>query len=274
MQRFPISFVFEMQNHPLAKPMAMDTYRISFLPLNVAHGPLKDIRLRQMLQYAFPYKALIEDYYQGMCDPAVGPLHPNFLKDETLQPFEQDLEKAKALREEAGYGPGELKLTYLYPTGGEEQKQPGILLQDALRKIDVELQVDTIPWANIVERVASGAENAPDVMTLINSPTVVDPGIGLLESLFHSVNAGGPYNWGRYSNPEFDKLLDEAQRTLDDEKRLEMYRQAQRMLIDDAAGVFLCHPDRWVLLNRDVEGYWFDPIGMEWQPWYDMYWTK
>ena len=274
MQRFPISFVFETEDHPVARPISMRTYRVSFLPLNVAHGPLQDIRLRKMLLYAFPYEALVEDYYQGMAPPAAGPLHPKFVDDPTLEPMEQDLDKAKEFLEEAGYKPGELTLTYLYPTGGEEQKQPGILLQDALRQIGVELQVDTIPWANIVERVASGPENAPDIMTLINSPKSAEAGPGLLEQFWHSANAGRPYNWGYYINPEIDELLAEAERTVDDEERLEIYRQLQRMGLEDVAGIFICYPDRWVLVSRDLGGYWFDPIGMEWQPWYDMYWKK
>jgi peptide/nickel transport system substrate-binding protein len=227
-----------------------------------------------MLQYAFPYDDLASGFYQGLCDPAAGPLHPNFLNDPTLPLFEQDLDKAKSLLEEAGYGPGELTLTFVWDTGGVEKKPPGLLLQDALAQIGVTLEMEEIPFASIMERTASGAENTADIMTLIQSPTNADPGVGLLESIFHSVNAGGPWNWGHYKNPEFDTLIDAAQKTVDEEERLDMYREAQKLLIEDAAALFLCHPDRWVVMNKDVGGFWFDPIGTEWQPWYDMYWLE
>jgi peptide/nickel transport system substrate-binding protein len=273
MWRFPISYLSEFENSPLVKTQVVPEFRISLLPLNVAHGPLQDIRLRQMLQYAFPYDAYIE-YYRGMASPAPGPINPQFLEDDTLQAPVQDLDRAAELLAEAGYAPGELTLRYVYPTGGEEQRQPGILLQDALAQIGVNLVVDTIPWASIVELVASGAENAPDVMTLINSPKGTDPGVAFLVQFYHSVNSGRNYNWSRYNNPEVDALLDQAIRTVDQEARYELYRQAQRLIVADAPSVFLAYPNRWVAMNRNLSGFWFSPISQPGIPWYEMYWEE
>jgi peptide/nickel transport system substrate-binding protein len=271
---YPISYFSELRYNPVIKSTTAPSYRVSLLPLNVAHGPLKDIRLRQMLQYAFPYDAYLQ-YYAGFAEPAVGPITPRFLSCPGLKPYTQDLEKAKALLAEAGYKPGELTLSYIWPTGGgEEQKQPGILLQDALRQIGVNLTVETIPWANIVERVAAGADKTPDIMTLINAPKSTDPGAAFLLQFYHSSNAGKTYNWGRYINPEFDKLLDEAMATPDQTKRYEMYCKAQDMVLADATHVYLAYPPFFLALNTDVGGFWMDPIGVQYFPWYDMYWTK
>jgi peptide/nickel transport system substrate-binding protein len=271
---YPLSYFAELKNNPVVRSLSAPAYRVSLLPLNVASGPLKDVRLRRMLQYAFPYKAYVQ-YYQGFAEPAVGPITPRMLKCDGTKPFEQDLDKARALLAEAGYKPGQLTLTYTWPTGGgEEQKQPGILLQDALRQIGVNLVVDTIPWANIVERVAAGAERAPDIMTLINTPVSTDPGKAFLWQFYHSSNQGRAYNWGRYSNPTFDKLLDEAMDTVNQKRRLEAYCKLQTMVLDDATHVYLAYPPFFVALNRDVDGFWMPTIGVNWWPWYDMYWTK
>jgi ABC-type transport system substrate-binding protein len=134
--------------------------------------------------------------------------------------------------------------------------------------------VDTIPWSNIVERVASGPENTPDIMTLINTPKSTDPGAAFLWQFYHSMNVGKQYNWGRYSNPEFDAKLDEAMATLDQEKRYEMYCELQEMLLEDASHVYLVYPPFFPAINNDVGGHWQDPIGVNWGPWYDMYWKK
>lgn len=273
MWRFPISYLRDMEGVEIVKTQIVPEYRISLLPLNVTHGLLQDIRLRQMLQYAFPYEAYIE-YYQGHASPAYGPINPLFMADDSLTPFTQDLDRAAELLAEAGFGPGELSLRYVYPTGGEEQRQPGILLQDALSQIGVNLAVDTIPWAQIVETVASGAENAPDIMTLINSPKGTDPGVAYLVQFYHSVNAGGQYNWSRYINPEVDSLLDAAIQEVDEETRYDMYRQAQRLILDDAVTVYLAYPNRWVAMNSELGGFWFSPIGQPGIPWYDMYWEE
>jgi peptide/nickel transport system substrate-binding protein len=270
MTRTPIEYVFDLQNSPVVQPVSFRSVRISYLPLNTARGMLTDKRLRQALVYAFPYSLLRVGYYHNLAVPAAGPLHSRMLNDPTLHPVEQDLDKAKKLLAEAGYATGGFTLTYTYPTGGEEQKIPGVLLQDALRKLNIRLELNEIPFANIIQLV-SKLETTPDVMTLINSPITGDPGVGVLESLFDSVNAGSFYNWGWYKNPRVDALLATAAGTVDERARLDLYRQVQRIVIDDAAGVFLTFPDRWAIINRKLKGYTFAPIGLEWDDWYHMY---
>jgi len=270
MTRTPIEYVFDLKNHPVAQPLTFRTVRISYLPLNTSRGLLKDKRIRQAIVYAFPYYLLRVGYYRGLAVDAAGPLHSRLLDHPGLRPIQQDLEKARKLLAEAGYPNGGFTLTYFHPTGGEEQKIPGILLKDALRKLNVTLELNEVPFPNIIQLV-SKVETTPDVMTLINSPITGDPGVGLLESLFHSVNAGAAYNWGWYKNPKYDELLDKAFRTVDERTRMELYQQAQQLVVDDAAGVFLTFPDRWWIVNRRLRGYYFTPIGLEWEDWYHLY---
>jgi peptide/nickel transport system substrate-binding protein len=271
---YPISYFADLRNNPVVRSLSTPAYRVSLLPLNLAHGPLKDIRLRRMLQYAFPYKAYIQ-YYEGFAEPAVGPITPKMLSCPGAKPFEQDLDKAKAALAEAGYKPGQLTLTYTWPTGGgEEQKQPGILLQDALRQIGVNLQVDTAPFATLIDRVAAGPDKAPDIMTLINTPKNTDPGAAFLLQFYYSKNQGKAYNWGYYNNPTFDKALDEAMTIASQKRRFDAYCGLEKTVLDDVTHVYLAYPPFFVALNRDVDGFWMDPVGVNWWPWYDMYWKR
>lgn len=274
MMYFPVAFYFAAQQNPNLNAMSFDSNRVSYLPLNVSYGPLSDVRLREMLKYAFPYDALVDDYYQGLATKAFGPLHSSMIEDPELEEPVQDLERAAALLADAGYAPGELKLVFVHPAGQDEQKQPGIILQDALRQIGVELDVQAVPWASIVELVGGGPETTPDILQLINGPVISEPGIGLLESLFHSINAGNYYNWGHYINPEFDALLEQAQTTADSEARSDIYREAQRVLVDDVAGIFLAHPKFQAITTADVGGYWSYPFGAGFIPWYDLYFEQ
>ncbi|MDI6814245.1 MAG: hypothetical protein QMD10_12010, partial [Desulfitobacteriaceae bacterium] len=164
-------------------------------------------------------------------------------------------------------------LTYYWPSGGSEQKMPGIMLQDALRGLGVELKMVEMPWPSIVERVTK-KETLPDVMTLINTPFAADPASGLLHQFYHSSRVGATYNWGWYVNPKVDQLLDEAERTLDDVKRLDLARQIQQIVIDDAAGIFIAYPKKWFIVSKGLKGVKYNLISMEWYPWYDMYIEK
>jgi len=79
-----------------------------------------------------------------------------------------------------------------------------------------------------------------------------------LEVLFGS---GSEYNIGEYSNPEVDALLKAAGSEQDAEKSLELYRQAEQMIIDDAACIPLWADKNYVLVKPYVSGYSLNPLG-------------
>jgi peptide/nickel transport system substrate-binding protein len=272
MTLFPISYMTELKDSARVDPTWFPAQKIVIMPLNVAHGPLTDIRLRRMVSLAFPYEDHIRNYYQGHAVRAAGPVNPSLMEDPSLKPVQQDLARAKALLSEAGFGPGQLTLTGVSNAGEDEVRQVMVVLQDALRQIGVTLKLTEMPFANITQAVASGATNTPDIMILGNSPKGADPGVAVLQQFFYSKNKGQPYNWGHYSNPTVDKLLEDGQQTLNESQRLEIYRQAQRAAVEDVPALYIAFPDRWNLLAKSVGGYWLYPLGPDRLPWYDMYW--
>ena len=77
--------------------------------------------------------------------------------------------------------------------------------------------------------------------------------------LFHS---GAQQNLGKYSNPELDALLEAARVERDVDRRIEMYQQAERMIVEDAAGIFLDHGLSFVLVKPHIQGYVLTPIAV------------
>ena len=75
--------------------------------------------------------------------------------------------------------------------------------------------------------------------------------------LFHS---GSPQNNGGYSNPELDALLEAARVERDVTKRIGMYQQAERLIVNDAAALFTAHSLSYQLVKPYVKGYIFTPI--------------
>jgi oligopeptide transport system substrate-binding protein len=75
--------------------------------------------------------------------------------------------------------------------------------------------------------------------------------------LFHSNSS---QNSGGYSNPELDSLLEAARVERDVAKRIEMYQQAEQILVDDAAALFTVHWLSYELVKSYVQGYVFTPI--------------
>ena len=72
-----------------------------------------------------------------------------------------------------------------------------------------------------------------------------------LDLLFHSSSA---LNHTRYSNPEVDRLLEEARVELDAAGRLQTYRQAEELIVADAPWVPIAHSVDYVLTKPYVKG--------------------
>ena len=82
---------------------------------------------------------------------------------------------------------------------------------------------------------------------------------GFLEPLF----ATGSYsNPSFYSNPEVDKLLAAYKTTADPAKRDEMYREMQRLIVDDAPWIFAFHGQINTGVRKHVKGYRANSAGM------------
>jgi oligopeptide transport system substrate-binding protein len=79
-----------------------------------------------------------------------------------------------------------------------------------------------------------------------------------LDILFHS---GADNNYGEYSNPEVDALLERAGVEQDSTLSMELYQQAEQLLVEDAACLPLCFGQNYVLIKPYVTGYRLNPLG-------------
>jgi len=80
-----------------------------------------------------------------------------------------------------------------------------------------------------------------------------------LDILFHS---GAENNYGDYSHPEVDTLLEKAGVEPDNDLSLELYQQAEQLLVEDAACLPLWFGKNYVLVKPYIKGYELDPLGI------------
>ena len=80
-----------------------------------------------------------------------------------------------------------------------------------------------------------------------------------LDILFHSDTDN---NYGEYSNPEVDALLEMANVEPDNELSLKLYQQAEQKLVEDAACLPLWFGENYILVKSYVKGYELNPIGL------------
>ena len=70
-------------------------------------------------------------------------------------------------------------------------------------------------------------------------------------------------NFMNYKSEEFDKLFNEAYATVDEDKKAELYKEAEMVLAQDAVNVFIEDPADFVAVNSKLAGYQFYPIAAQ-----------
>ena len=222
-------------------------------------GPLADLKVRQAMLHAFPYDAMLE-VMQHFAEPMKSPLSPDMLGYcEVFEP-KQDLEKARELLAEAGYPDGGFELKQAYRFANEPRRQAAQLYQEALAELGIEVILEDIEWGVFVQ-----AQKQKDTAYDMSSLWVLTPvpyGGAQLFLIGHSSQQGIGRNWAFYDNPEFDALLDEAQRlSPEDPKVNELLCEAQRILIEDVVVIPIMASQRMDLTRTELKGLEYDPYG-------------
>jgi glutathione transport system substrate-binding protein len=236
----PPMFAEALSRNPKVKLLNGSEVRVFWVALNLQKKPLDDIRVRQALNYATDRKALVRTQLRGFGTPANSPLAPaDFAYDPQTKGYPYDLERAKTLLAEAGYGNGfALKIAV---------QEPDVDLVEALQGM----------WANIhVNLEIEGMEHGVFSQAIFGSPKQkAEQGIDCVFASWAADNTDPDYqlaplyrsnqwspsgaNLGFYANPHLDVLLESAAAELNEAKRISLYREAQQIISDDAPHVLL-----------------------------------
>lgn len=225
-------------------------------------GLLNNVRLsadvREALVLSFPYDDVVDNLYGGEATRAVGPIPQTIWGAAAGVSLPQtDLDRAAELL--TGAGVQDLSLTYSYDVGEVEQEQIGEVWKANLASIGVDLVLEPLTWDARWEIAQGDPANAQDIFTMFWYPTYVTP-TDFLYSLYRSEEAPF-FNLGYYSNPDFDALLDTADATsgTDTDAASEIFQQAQQILIEDNAAVFMLDVPSVSVISADLAGYTPNP---------------
>lgn len=237
-------------------PDALKTWpylRNEYIGFNLTRPPFKDnVKLRQALSWAVDREGIVRDLYEGAATSAGGILPPGMPgRDDSISGYGFDLEKAASLLAEAGYpaGKGLPEITLWY-NNNEMHQQNVQYIQSTFKKIGVTVRLKSLDWPAYLKACDS---LEPDMYRLGWVADIPDPD-NFLFTLLDSSQIGPPGNYSGYSNPAFDSLVREARRSTDNEHRMELYHQAERIAIDDACWIMLMYSQQRILFNPSYEG--------------------
>jgi peptide/nickel transport system substrate-binding protein len=249
-----VDFVDWMSVDDIAAVTAMEgfmaapgpTLTVYDVKMNTADGPTADANLRKAIAYAVDYESMAA-IWSGQAPLLNGPLPPS-LSTRPEPMYRLDLDMARQYLAQSAYPDG-VALEYVYVVGLEDERRTGLVLQDSLAEIGIEITITPVPWADAVATFADPT-TSPDLFPLYSGTAFADPD-NYLWGAFHSSQAGQWTNPGHYSNPEVDALLEQARAVTDPAARTALYAQAEELILNDTPNLFIgANPEDHILGPR------------------------
>ena len=211
---------------------------VRFYGFNTRTKPLSDRRVRQAIVHAIDREAIIQNVYFGQYALARGVLPPGTLGfNPRLAGYPYDPQKARELLAQAGY-PGGRGLPPL-AIWSSVKRNDVVLEHEQIKRslaaagIAVEIHYET-NWVSFSKMVDEG--KLP-IFLWAWYADVPDPD-NFLTKLFHSRSAR---NFFGYANVVVDDLLASARTAGDPQRRVELYRRAEQLILEDAPIVPFFH---------------------------------
>ncbi|MFT2711561.1 ABC transporter substrate-binding protein [Clavibacter sp. Sh2036] len=214
------------------------------IPMLATSDEFRDPLVRQAMKLAYDPEQIVATALQGTGTPARdNPVPPSLAAFVDVErPYDPD--QAKALLAKAGMAG--LK-TEIHTSSYESVFTPmAVAYRDQVKAAGIDLTV----------RSSSADSYFTEIW--MQKPLMVSywfTGRPIDQVLNQIFRTGSSYNESAWSNPTFDALLDDARATMDDAKRLMLYQDAQRLVVEDSADMTPMFGDRLVGISRDVVNY-------------------
>ena len=211
---------------------------ITYLNFNTGDPAVADPRMRRALAQLVDQKSIVDDLYRGVDQVATSILLPSSwaYSASIKQPAYNPAEAAKALdalgwKDTNGDGIRDKdgkKLTVVLSTHSEDPNRVQTLefMQSVFQQAGVEAQLRISDWPSFSTGYVQKSQHQVALLGWLN---IVDPD----RLMFSQFTTNGPLNWGKYSNPEVDALLDTGRKSLDLEARKTAYQKAAAILAND-----------------------------------------
>ncbi|KLT66697.1 ABC transporter substrate-binding protein [Pedobacter sp. BMA] len=226
----------------------------------VKNSPLKIKKIRQAINYAIDRDKLIKYLRNGIGIAATSGFVPKGMPgfDSTkVHGYTYDQKKAAHLLTEAGFpeGKGLPEITLNTTTTYKDLIE---FIQGELTAVGIKVKIDVSPSSSLRELMAKNHVN------FFRGSWLADYADGEnFLSMFYSKNKvpNGP-NYFAFYNKEFDRLFEQSYYEADNEKRFELYRKMDQMVMDFSPVVPLFYDQSVVMLQNNISGYAYNPLSL------------
>ncbi len=213
---------------------------VGYLGLTNTRPPFDKVEVRQAINHAINKQAIVDAFFEGRAEVAKNPMPPVISGyNDDIKGYDFNPEKAKELLAKAGLPDGfEMELWAMpvprpYMPDGQKVAE---VIQSNLADIGVKAKIVSFEWATYLEKARNGEADA----FMLGWTGDNGDADNFLYVLLDQDNIGSN-NYAYYKNDALHKLLIEAQSEINEDKRNELYGQAQEIIFEDAPWVPLAH---------------------------------
>ncbi|MET3504272.1 ABC transporter substrate-binding protein [Halalkalibacter oceani] len=230
-----------------------------FLVMNNGREPLQDVKVRQALNFAIDKESLANELLDKNGNAAKGLFAETvpFVNEQNSPGYAYDLDKAKELLREAGYGEddNQLKLKLVLQTEEfPEWKQIAEMIQSDFNQAGIEVTLDSMESAAYYDNLWEKQDY--DLFIYRTYADGLNPQ-GFLDALF-TINEQG--TGVGFTDPTLSEHIHEAAKALSDEDRQAAYNTVLSYMHDNAVTVPLFYPNEIVVRDAGLEGFGWGAI--------------
>ena len=222
----PVEELSRFDKHPRVRPEKVEGVRMYFLAMNLSHKPFDNKLVRQAINYAVDPSVIIKHIYEGNGYVMNGPLGSNVIGfDPKMKRYPLDVKKSRELLTKAGYPNGlEVKL-YFSPDRYPKAREVCQVIADQLGKAGIKTEL--VSQEFVVFWGKEGVNGGKLPFYYVGRPAID------ADTVYDQYYRSGVTKRVEYKNAEFDRLIDEEQKTGDPKKRIALMQQAGRILMED-----------------------------------------
>jgi oligopeptide transport system substrate-binding protein len=232
---------------------------VDYIGFNCKEAPFNDPDIRQAFCLAIDKDKIVDLTYRNMTQKAEGILPPGIPGyNANVTGLDFDVSKAQALIKASTYG----SATNLPPItitvageGGNTDQVIQSLVYQWQQNLGVNVQVRELDPEVYYSELSQEVDQMYSTGWIADYPYPQD----FLDILFSS---GSSYNYGGYSNPQFDALIQQANGESDQTKAFALYQQAEQLMINDGACLPLTFGQNYLLIQPWVKGLTVNALGI------------
>jgi peptide/nickel transport system substrate-binding protein len=222
------------------------------------HPVLGEVVMRRALAMAIDRNAVVRNAYDSLAALSYGPFtRALWAADTTIMQLPFSVDSARNLLEAAGWRDGDgdgvrerggrpLRIALLVPSVSPARQRMAVALQEQLRAVGARVEIESAEPASLGPRLGGGKFDA-----FIHA-WHLDPSPSSIVQSWGGRELERSFNFGWYSSPRVDSLIEAARSASDTERASAAYRGLYEQIVQDAPAVFLWEPRNFALIHKRV----------------------